>query len=293
MLALVFDAAAGNVAPVPDSIRSLRLYRDVEILSDSIFAGRACGTPGAVSAAQYIADRMRRDGLEVTTRGFVTQGPGGERLVGRNVMACSMRPGARKWIVVTAYYDGLGVRDGRLYPGADSNASGVAALLSLADSLAGGSVLSKSCNVLLVALDGHNAGMSGAEDLWRNFMRGRDVRMAVNLDIIGSSLAPVQPYMPRYVIALGGLPYKKALTTLAQDCGLSIYYDYYRSKDFTELFYRRMGDQKVWLEQGIPSVMFTSGITMNTNKVTDCARTLDYDQMRSRISLIIAWLRTL
>ena len=39
-----------------------------------------------------------------------------------------------------AYYDALGVKDGALYPGADSNASGVAVLLDVARLLmAGGS----------------------------------------------------------------------------------------------------------------------------------------------------------
>ena len=41
----------------------------------------------------------------------------------------------RRYIVVSAYYDGLGVLDGSIYPGADANASGVGVLLSLVRSL--------------------------------------------------------------------------------------------------------------------------------------------------------------
>ena len=37
-----------------------------------------------------------------------------------------------KLIVVSAHYDHLGVREGKLYAGADDNASGVAALLATA-----------------------------------------------------------------------------------------------------------------------------------------------------------------
>ncbi len=37
--------------------------------------------------------------------------------------------------------------------------------------------------------------------------------------------------------------------------------------------------------------MFTSGITMNTNKASDTPDTLDYDILDRRIRLIAWWLR--
>ena len=61
-------------------------------------------------------------------------------------------------------------------------------------------------------------------------------------------------------------------------------------QDFTDLFLRRLGDQKVFIEHGIPAVLFTSGITMNTNKVDDTASTLDYGVLRKRALLISRWL---
>ncbi len=78
-----------------------------------------------------------------------------------------------------------------------------------------------------------------------------------------------------------------------QHIGLELGYDYYGSKDFTNLFYRRICDQRVFLEHGIPAVMFTSGITLNNNKVTDTPDTLDYALMRRRIQLIFYWLEKL
>ena len=72
---------------------------------------------------------------------------------------------------------------------------------------------------------------------------------------------------------------------------LDLGYDYYGSKNFTDLFYRRVSDQRWFLEAGIPAVMFTSGITQHTNQVTDTPATLDYELLRRRIDLISAWLR--
>lgn len=265
---------------------AVSIRHDVEFLSDPVCGGRASGTAGSSEAARYILHRFRSSGLEPTIQTFDCKG-----VPGRNVLAQIRRPGARQWIVITAYYDGLGVLGGEVYPGADSNASGTAALLSLADSLAG----TQRCrfNVMLVALDGHNSDYAGASVLLGRSLSRPGVRMVVDLDIIGSSLSPYKPYQKNYLIALGGLPYRKSLDALGAKHGLTVYYDYYGSPDFTDLFYSRMGDRSVFIRQGIPTVMFTSGITMNTNKVCDTAQTLDYEQTGRRVALILDWLETL
>ena len=279
-----------RVAAAVDNLRA-----DVEFLSDTLCAGRESGTRGAVEAAWYIRRRMEQLSLEPRIQRFcVPTADGKGRIICRNVVAEIRRPGATRWIVISAYYDGLGVRGGVFYPGADSNASGVAALLDIAEALTKiKSVYAGRYNILIAALDGHYADSEGAEELWRRNLFRMSVRMAVNLDIVGSSLSPVQPYYKKYVIALGAEPYRRILDDAAGREGLAIYYDYYGSRDFTNLFYRRMGDQKAYLQHGIPSVMFTSGITMHTNKVTDTAGTLDYEQLKMRISLILAWLAEL
>ena len=65
--------------------------------------------------------------------------------------------------MVGAYYDGLGTVDGRLYPGADANASGVAALISLAHNAPS----SPRDGIIFVAFDGHSSDYAGARDLLR------------------------------------------------------------------------------------------------------------------------------
>jgi len=259
---------------------------DVEFLSDPICGGRATGTPGASEATRHILHRLRAAGLEPVMQSFNCKG-----VVGRNLIAEIKRPGAKQWVVIIAYYDGLGKRGGVLYPGADSNASGVAALLSLADTLFTSPL--KKYNVLLAFLDGHNSEFAGASVLLRKTLVSRSVRIVVDLDIIGSSLAPYKPYQKDYLIALGGRPYKKTFDALGQRHGLTVYYDYYGSRDFTDLFYTRMGDRSLFIKQELPVMMFTSGITMNTNKATDTAQTLDYGQTSRRVALILDWLRTL
>ena len=63
---------------------------------------------------------------------------------------------------------------------------------------------------------------------------------------------------------------------------------YYGSTKFTDIFYG-ISDQKIFADNGIPAVFFTSGITLNTFKTYDTVETLDLDVLRKRIILIFHW----
>ena len=46
----------------------------------------------------------------------------------------------------------------------------------------------------------------------------------------------------------------------------------------------------MFIDNGIPAVLFTSGITMKTNKTYDNAASLDYPVLRKRILLMFHWI---
>ena len=69
---------------------------------------------------------------------------------------------------------------------------------------------------------------------------------------------------------------------------MDIALDYYGSKNFTDVFYT-LSDQKVFVQNKIPAVLFTSGITMNTNKTWDTVENLDMEILKKRIYLIYHW----
>ena len=71
---------------------------------------------------------------------------------------------------------------------------------------------------------------------------------------------------------------------------LDIATDYYGSDGFTQMFLSKIGDQGVFSRRGANSVVFTSGITMKTNKVEDDALSLNYPVFKKRIFLIFHWL---
>lgn len=263
--------------------RETELRAEVEFLCDSLCAGRAFGSAGAQASTLYLLRQLRDAGLRTTVQSFSAGGR-----IGHNVVAVT--PGwFRRYIVVGAYFDAIGTLEGRIYPGADANASGVAALLALARELP--ACCRGEVGLVFVAFDGHAADLAGARAFLDAFRSLYPPVLMVNLDLLGSGLAPVRAGHPDYLIALGGERFRNGLEAANRGPRLDLSYDYYGSIAFTDVFYRRVSDQRWFLEEGIPAVMFTSGITRHTNKVTDTPATLDFELLGRRISLISTWIR--
>lgn len=288
-----------------------KLRAGVELLADPLCTGRGVGAPGAGWAKAWIREQFRRLDLVPFDSTYVHGFAVADSLKGHNLIG--MVPGTsregRPYVVVGAYFDGLGILGGSMYPGADSNASGVAVLLGLAEMLremyAVGHTYDKS--VIFVAFDGKTRDMAGSGAFFRIAERGalRDpvtgeavtpdrIALMVNIDQVGSTMSPLPSGDPNYLIMLSD-PRENFRTQLDRCntrylCALDLAYDYYGSEDFTRLFFRRVCDQRVFLEHGIPAVMFTSGITMHNNKPYDDPASLDFEVLKRRTDLIFYFL---
>ena len=217
------------------------------------------------------------------------------------------------YIIIGAHFDHLGILGGRMYPGADNNASGVAAMLSLAEMFSTmksvGRVYGK--NIIFVAFDAKEMNMAGSQAFWRMLdngeltdplsgkrISGEQICAMVNIEQLASSLAPHASGRKDYLIVLGNGTLPENRRKLLHQCNrfygteLEISETYYGSEKFTEVFYG-ISDQKVFADNGIPAVFFTSGITLNTFKTYDTTRTLYLPVLRKRIILMFHWLEKL
>ncbi len=162
------------------------LMRDLAVLASPDFEGRRTGTPGSLKARQWIVEQFRSIGLTPAgtaeyLQPFRFRDSAGANVLGRRA---GREPRARL-IVVTAHYDHLGVRNGVVYPGADDNASGVAALLAAARYVAANAPRHP---LLFAALDGEELGQRGARALLdAGLIDRRGVAMAINLDMVSRS----------------------------------------------------------------------------------------------------------
>lgn len=294
-----------------EAVTEASLHSQLEFLTDSLCAGRGTGSAGANVATFWLASQFHSLRLQPAGSSFIHHFRSGGK-TGRNVIGIlrgSQKHPDAGYVILAASYDGLGILEGNMYPGADSNASGVAALLSVARMIRAMQRIGKNYgrNVLLVAIDGKNLNLSGSQALYETLSDGsltdpetgrtitRDrIAMFVNLDQLGSTLSPVHSGRPDYLLMLTGASGTRNATLDACNTrygtGLDLCYDYYGSRDFTRLFFSRVSDQRPFVEAGIPSVMFTSGITLNNNKVHDTLQTLDLSVLKRRVWLIFHWM---
>ena len=125
--------------PARNRITQEQLGREVSFLSDSLCGGRATGTRGSAEAAFWVARKFAGTGLmkinDSWSKRVVTEnGTPGHNIVG--FLPGSVKTHPDSYVIVGAHYDHLGTVNGRFFPGADANASGVAAMTAVADMLA-------------------------------------------------------------------------------------------------------------------------------------------------------------
>jgi Peptidase family M28 len=170
-----------------DKARAVALTRDLA----QTFPDRSPGSPGAVSARQWFVDQMSQIGLRVRRERFSAEIPGRGRTRLENLIVTI--PGrSPQALAVLAHIDNVGTG-----PGANDNASGVAALVELARSCAGSvsgnappgaSIVSPAHTLFFVATDGGEYGGLGADRFAATY-RERLVATLVLDSIAGSSTA--------------------------------------------------------------------------------------------------------
>lgn len=194
LLAMVLGACApaatapGARTPVVgiERIDSVALLADIAALAADSMEGRRAGSPGGAMARAYLTQRLRSLGFEPATQPFTFAARGGDSIQGTNLIVHI--PGAsgdNGVIVVTAHYDHVGVRDGEVFNGADDNASGAAALLSISARLRESPL---QHGVLLVWLDAEEMGLRGARAFLADPPLSQDSMLVnVNMDMVSRS----------------------------------------------------------------------------------------------------------
>ena len=169
---LILLGVATSLAQVPavksSVIDAPQLLKDLEILSADDMEGRQVGTPGGAKARAYVLERFKASGIQPFGDSYeqpftFSSGRAGQATERKGVNVIGRIDGSRtprKYIVITAHYDHVGVRNGEVFNGADDNASGTAALFALAKYFG----TNKPQNSLIfAALDGEESGLRGAQ----------------------------------------------------------------------------------------------------------------------------------
>jgi hypothetical protein len=190
---------------LPPRFSEEKMLETIRFLSDDDLKGRGLGMKELDRAAEYIAQQFRNAGLAPagdeagsyfqTWEDQDTDNPG-HMITMTNVIG--VIPGHKpEWekqrVVIGAHYDHLGQgfagarkeNKGKIHPGADDNASGVAVLIELARGLA--KELKPERSIVFAAFTGEEAGKKGSKYYMANRKR-EPVKQSVgmlNLDTVG------------------------------------------------------------------------------------------------------------
>lgn len=182
------------------------IQKDVAFLSSDLTQGRMTGSDGERLSARYIAERYAQIGL--TPKGgdgyyqtFTFKAPSnphdtkgeGEEKTCTNVVGF-LDNGAKNTIIIGAHYDHLGIggsgsgslstETDEIHNGADDNASGVAAMLYIAEQLKGSKL--KGNNYLFIGFSGEELGLFGS----KHYAEEPTIDLAtanymINMDMVG------------------------------------------------------------------------------------------------------------
>lgn len=191
-------------------VKSISMKEDVAVLANDSLNGRKTGSEGEKKAAKYIAKRFEDLGLQPKgTDGYFqkfsykasknpheeaefTSDKNDSTETGENVIAY-LDNKAENTVVIGAHYDHLGIggegslyREGEaIHNGADDNASGVAMMLHLADSLQK-KRSPKNNNYLFIAFSGEEEGLLGSNYFVKNpTINTKKVTYMLNMDMVG------------------------------------------------------------------------------------------------------------
>jgi Zn-dependent M28 family amino/carboxypeptidase len=166
-------------------VNRAKLLSDLEILASAKYEGRKTGTSGNIAAAEYIIERYKNIGLrsfnENYRHEFTFKNRRSEELKGNNLLGY-ITGKTDNIIVISAHYDHVGINNSKIFYGADDNASGVSALLHIAEYYKN----KKPENTLyFIAFDAEEMGLQGAYAFLRDTKTDKHaIKLNVNMDMV-------------------------------------------------------------------------------------------------------------
>jgi Zn-dependent M28 family amino/carboxypeptidase len=186
-----FFLASFNVS-AQNQLDKKTLIKDIEYLSSDKLEGRLVGTEGSAQAREYILKRFEKLNLEKFNGSFIQDFEfenkrTGESVKGANVIGYikgKKRPD--EYIVISAHYDHLGNHDGRIFNGADDNASGTSAALAIAANLKKNA---PEHSVIFAIVDAEEVGHQGSKYFVKNLPVDKNkIRLNINMDMLSRSV---------------------------------------------------------------------------------------------------------
>lgn len=271
-------------------------------LSSNDFAGRKSGEKGQKLAAKYLANYYKNIGVKSAYDSTYYQTVPKDFFRGlanadsENIVAYikgSTYPG--QYIIISAHYDHLGKKYGKIYAGADDNASGTAAILEIAEAF---KIASKYGNgpkrsIVFLNLTGEEEGLFGSKFYTENpIFSLKNTITDLNIDMIGR-VDKAHKKKPNYIYLIGSGKLSTELKNISEKVNATytkLNIDYkYDENDPNKFYYR--SDHYNFAKHNMPIIFYFNGVHKDYHQPTDTPDKIDYDLLAKRTKLVFytAW----
>jgi hypothetical protein len=235
-----------------------RVTGTVSFLASDELAGRAIGSPEFDIAAAFVASRFRGAGLAgITEDSFYQELTVDPKRPLKNVVG--ILPGkdpelAKEAILFSAHLDHLGRKENKgdgIFNGADDNASGVTAVLTLADAF--GAMANNKRTLVFIAFSGEESGLLGSKRYVEQPAWPLDKTIAmINVEMIGRP----EPGANGKIWMTGWR--ESNLGVLLNDASLPTGVEIFEHPKFSAMLYRA-SDNWPLSEKGVVAHSFSAG----------------------------------
>jgi len=264
--------------------------------------------PSVRTASYRLYAPMRAAPLAVAAISAVAAGPVRSALDGRQALTATLAPavvarpividnvigmseGATtpgEMVVVGAHLDHDGVDEsGRIYNGADDNASGTAAVLAIASAFARAAEagVRPARTVIFALWNGEEKGSLGATHYVESPLPARRMVAYINLDMVGRNETAD-------VVHVLGHTYSPDLAKLAWGANESLRLRIKEDSDEDGQGLLRRSDSWPFLKRGVPAVFLTTGLHADYHTPEDDTERLDFAKLEriAELACRVAWM---
>jgi hypothetical protein len=195
-----------------------------------------------------------------------------------------------EYIIVSAHHDHEGIKNGKVYNGADDNASGVTSVLEIARLMAKAVKEGKSPHRSVVFLfpAAEEKGLIGSGYYARNPLFSLTTTKAcINIDMVGRIDQKYQSTKGNYIYVVNEEQTNGDLIERIKRVNTD--HLLINTKDHNSLF--RRSDHYNFAKKDIPSILFTSGLHNDYHTPADDTELIDFSAMwkRNRLIFSLVW----
>jgi hypothetical protein len=297
-------ACQSNISSEIIKVNEEMLLYNIKVISHDSMQGRFFGTKGNYKTQRFIAKQFDSLGIEPAfSSGSIQKYPytfkGKSRqsiypisnptedfsnvpdttVIGGNVVTM-IKGKSEMAIVITGHLDHLGEKDGEIFNGADDDASGAAALLSLANYFKN---KSPKHTLIFAAVDAEEIGSLGCDYLLNNFPTAiENIVLNINMDMIAHNDS-----MELYASGLYHYPNLKQPLDSLKSTKINLLYGHDNPKDKDVDDWTFSSDHRVFHRKQIPFIYFGVEDHKDYHKSTDTYENINKSFYIDAVRLII------